>query len=387
MKQIIRDFVPLYRSFPDTVDEEKVEYFSKMMNVANAIQIATYLQSVKVTKKQNPLDAMTYVNDNVVAMSLGTGNITLHTDKSSKKMECPGGVVDGITGPQAIAQLISVCSKMKMGKDAGERTFAQTNKLAPTGPLITAAANLCQMRTLNVTELESQATAFSLIPDEQYKSVVDLINPLCATTVLDGVDVPILTLITEDDEGSPYRGVATYPLLPTRYNLTGEYANVVKLVDRYTQGSTYPTMKRLGRKTWTGTPVDNFPCDHIVALHDAGVKPDSSILVVSSDTNLISLIRSNFGSKVFGVGNTGGAFVAQSECATARFDYVYYPKPIKFTSAASFEQSCRQFKEAFLKMTEIYATGTSIVHISPLAFYCKEFCEVFGVKGLQAPVS
>lgn len=159
----------------------------------------------------------------------------------------------------------------------------------------------------------------------------------------------------------------------------GEYEALAKTVSTYQMGTKAPAMKRVARNAWTGTPNMNFPVDHVVALHDGGAQINRDILVMSPDANMISLIRSNFGNGVMGMG-MGDRLIEKNLIPKTLWDYVYYPTGVVMNTSSKFEEAVKGSVSALRVMMESDPSGTNMLHFSPLLFFCKEVADAFGVK-------
>jgi len=381
VKEIIKKYIPLMKKFDDGINPDTVLFYASKVTIGDSIALGTYLQNATLKKKKSPLDIMTLISDKTTHIDIGVGKVGVVNGAQVVSKDCPGGSVSSISGAQTLANVMSVCVKLTtVGKENKVRTFATDNKFAPPVTLVNAMSRISELRGVTPSELDKQAHKISTLDDEEYDILTKVFNSNVPKTAHEGENVPIATILTVEEDGVKYRDVSSYPFKPTRYTVVGEYKSVAKQFATYVTGSKFPAVKRIGKNGWTGTPVDNLPCDHVVAFHDAGIPVDSRVLVVSADTNLLSMLRSNFGAKVYGVGGLGGPFILPSEVSAWKFDYVYYPKPITMSPTGSFADSCRAVKEKMLKIFATYSVGQVVCHISPLVFYCKEFCDAFGVR-------
>lgn len=388
MKEILRaKNMGIIKKFAEPVAKEKVDYWVKKVSIRDLESMWLYLKQQNTTKKANVFDVSTYIGDTTMAVTLGKDTAVIHksVDGVDKEiaMVTKQGVVGGTNPACVAASIISLSLKTSDLKDNKVITYHQNNTYAPSPMLTNVLKDKVNMNSFSVNELlnqRQQIEDFSPVAKKEVYETITRHVPLI-DVMKDGKKTQEkLMSISVSKDKEAFKAV-----LNTRTNniksfvLKGEMMSVVKEMSIYKQGTNIPAIKRLGTNMWTGTPSDTMNATHVIALHDAGVPVDSAIFVNSADGNLISCLRANFGAQVYGVGR-GRGMLTLKQARLYVFDYIYYPKPIKFNYSSTFHTSVDKTIASLDKILVEGLTGKPIFFIDPILLYCHEVVEALGLK-------
>jgi hypothetical protein len=374
LKEYITPILKLTRKFREEIDTEKIARLPPI-DVSTAAYIAVHLTSVQDEVKKNPLDVSTYLSKNVKKVSVGKGAVSFDLENKKVDIPCPLGAVGGATPGVVLANITSVASKCLNKKGVSKAvTFNPSNEYAPTPALSVVVGELNRIPNMTSNAIYEHAKAIDNVSDTHY-NIVRKAMSIHFPQIIRDVDgkkekSPILTLTDK-------RKLHVYKADRALRGLKGEFSAMAGVYHRYQMGMSHTGVKRMARNVWTGVPVSDMNIDHVVALHDAGVPCNSKILVVSSDSNEISLLRANFGAGVCGIGNSSN-MISSVQAKRMTFDYIYYPKPVMFNSTGSFENAVQQCVTSVHKQMQIYSRGKIVCHLSPLMFYSNEISTAFG---------
>jgi len=391
MRELVTPYVRLFRKFDDGVDEKRVDAYKDMMNSTVAAHIALYLTDQVTTKKPIIEDLASLVSDEVTSITVGNNKVVLEGE-GEKVYPCNNGLMGKTYGEHVVTRILSTTSKLTVKKSKEIiKTFnySPKNPLAPSQALSLVLEGYGDMKDATPQTIKRQSNDFRASNhelDDMYRTVQAAIPKTWVMVGDKKVEVPLLEIGKrgpEEKEICPsgvMRPIQARTFKYKTYKLYGEFDVVRNAFGDYHMGQSYAGIKRVARNAWTGTPNDNFPCDHIVALHDAGVEANSRILIITAEPNLVQLVRANFGNNVMGLGQGQVCMMLESQARATKWDYVYYPKVLNFSSTNKFDQGCLDFQQAVVKKMHVYTDAVLICHINPLAFYCQEVCEAFGIK-------
>jgi hypothetical protein len=374
IKKIIEKYIPIPRKFNDDVVDELVQKY-KNVGTSDCVRLHQFLVTQRTPVKKNQFDAATFQGDSHVSITVGDG-IVAFTDEHKKTVmqRCNNGVVGSVSSGDSFATIMSVGTKyVENTKVKANKVLRYNinNEFAPSEALTVMATSFSSIKNVTPTQLVTAANDFSSLSGKEKDVIKEELNALIPLTKSkDGVQVPIIKF-----ESNKIVHMAS-EYAPTA--VEGDLSKVAPIYERYKMGLGSQAMKRIGKNVWTGTPIDSMKVDHVISLHEAGVKPGSSVLVVTADTNMISLLRSNFGPQVYGFGNGQNGTIDKLLASQYKFDYVYYPKPIGFNTSGAFSDNVKQSLQSIRKKMDIYSTGVPIFYINPLLFYCSEIAAIFG---------
>jgi len=373
---------------PGPVDIEKISQFD--LTAFQIGRLLLYANTIKSQGAKNKFDALSHAQEGIKEVTIGKEKIVFHEDED-KTINTYDGVVGGHSLGTLVAGAIGCTIRKIKDGDAKAVTYHAKNDIVMGDA---KASLLSSVVTMTVNDVDTAAQVAKDIdsqgPQEQ-KGIITLLNTVVPTPILskDGKRKPTALYKVRDlrKEGEVYK---TYPNStklvppPVSYHtrpfasslVQGEFTQVAEECSKYYMGLSLPTLRRVGRNMWVGVPLRENSFEHVIALHDAGVPVGSRILVKTADMVMISLIRSNFGGKVWGIGSSTG-MIPQASVGNYSFDYVYYPRPIVCGYTGSVDH---QFSTAVdqLKSMLLPIKGKIVMHISPIFMYCYEFATFFG---------
>jgi hypothetical protein len=370
----------VFRKFQDVVDEEAVKKYAHQISLLDISKLLTFLMAQENVKKRNIFDATTYLSENIVSFKVGGDEMTfVKQDDTEVTVKTTRGVMGGMSTESFIATADMVAVKVSATKKNKVATFHNENTYAPS----TAHTNYA-----SETMTHDQFTHQTLLEHDMY---IKNMKPHLKEGLLELYETYIpYTPIGKDENGKTKmapivkieNGQAKFsaPVAKT-LKVRAEYNLALKEMQKYRQGINLPALKRLGRNMWTGNPIDAAQIDHVIALHEAKVPVDSSIFVYTSDSNLVSLLRANFGKQVYGMGGSSvKGMLTIKKIKSSSFDYVYYPVPMKCGSASTFSGSVANAIESIAKKYPLDVIGYPIFHMDPLLLYCKEINDLMEHK-------
>jgi len=377
LKAMVDDFVHLVKTFHDGKNEEHIEKYKSKLTTSDKARILILLRSVNVATKPVVTDVMTSKTTEHVGIAVGQNSFTFQK-KTGPDVEkkCDMGFVGGRSSSLVLATIGSVCNtevQQKKDKNFKNIAYDKTNEYAPNEILSVTLGSIGITCTPTAHQIEQAAVGIKDATQETFEKIIDVVNPAMPLVKVND------TVQTIGKFG--LQGMSRYyvPLKNQniRRNIWANFAVMQGGVAKYAAGIKKPAVKRIARNGYCGVPVDGLPMDHIVSCLEAGVKYGDSLLYVGADSGVLSLLRSNFGTKVKGVGN-GEHLIAAHKCKVSVFDWVYYPSPITLATAKTFTESVKATLDKLIDMVSVSAIGKKIMHVTPLLYYCREFASVMG---------
>jgi len=273
----------------------------------------------------------------------------------------------------SLASIVSAGSKLSNSEDAKRASYHVSNDVAPSQAACKYLSQLSTATSVSPAELMAATSNWQRIPQEKFVPIVKTVNSLVPQFKIEDKRQSPLLLLAEKNS------IKYKKILPTIVEMKGNYSAISNVIDTFSMGLGNPAMKRIARNAWTGTPTSELKLDHIVALHDAGVKVGDAVVVNSSDADLIALLRATFGTRIHGVGS-GLMRVTQHNLWRYKWDYVYYPEPMKMNPTGSADNNMEAVRTTVNKYFNLAVDAKLIMHVSPLLFYYKDFCKLLDIK-------
>lgn len=393
----------LPKVFSDSLDTAKVARLHDELSSSDLASVYQYLLTTQVMKRSNPHDISTAIPSSVTSYKVG-GTVATHEKASAliaEKKSAPEFAVAMSVNKPVIQYTIAKEDDEKDEKKVELIEKSVTHGVITEKPdTIGVIARLLGSSTKQLNEIEEEKSTIvskdipvssqnpfspqlfaksvahavnaSRAPHEEYKhqiaqqifrekAVATVATQLLAAAPIIGKKKLIYTEIQNGKQVMKCNTIA-----PPVFSTKSEFVAARALYDIYASGThTYMVKERLN--SYLGIPgSENY--EHIVSLYDAGVVPGSVVLVLTTNSMLVEVLKATFGPNIYGL-NSG--YVTLATMARYKYDYVYFPDYIPFQHMGSIESSTQSWFASITRMCSgrFELEGKWIIKTSPMALF------------------